>query len=236
MEAGQNIKDLNNKEQFLRGIKDCIPTIFGYISIGIACGVLSRSCDLTLGEAVGMSTLIYGGSSQIIAAGMIATKASVLSIIITIFFVNLRHMFMSASMAPYFKENSLLKNISLGSLLTDETFLVAANEGIRNKNINFWWMTGLNIAAYINWAIATCIGVLIGNLIPDYKALGLDFALTAMFIGLLISSAENTKLKKACIIIFVSVISLLITTKFMSTNTGIIIASVIGAGAGVLIK
>ena len=96
---------------------------------------------------------------------------------------------MSASMAPYFKENSLIKNISLGSLLTDETFLVAANEGIRNKNINFWWMTGLNIAAYINWAIATCIGVLIGNLIPDYKALGLDFALTAMFIGLLISSA-----------------------------------------------
>lgn len=241
MEAEQNRKlnkkeETGNKDYFIKGIKDCLPTIFGYISIGIACGVLSKSCNLTLSETLGMSTFIYAGSSQFIAAGMIASKASVLSIVVTIFFVNLRHIFMSASMAPYFKKNSFVKNLSLGALLTDETFLVAADEGYKNKNINFWWMTGLNIAAYLNWVVATGFGVLIGDLIPDYKAFGLDFALTAMFIGLLISSLENTRLKKAVLIISASIISLLLCTTFMSTNTGVIVSAVIGAGTGIIIK
>ena len=241
MEAESNInlvekEEKSNKYYFIKGIKDCIPTIFGYISIGIACGVLSKSCDLSLGETLGMSAFIYAGSSQFIAAGMIASKASILSIVVTIFFVNLRHIFMSASMAPYFKKNSFCKNLSLGVLLTDETFLVAADEGAKNKKINFWWMTGLNMAAYINWVVATGIGVLIGSLIPDYKLFGLDFALTAMFIGLLISAVENTKIKKAVCIISASISSLLLCTLVMSTNTGVIVSAVIGAVVGLFIK
>lgn len=241
MEAESNInlvekEEKSNKYYFIKGIKDCIPTIFGYISIGIACGVLSKSCDLSLGETLGMSAFIYAGSAQFIAAGMMVSKASILSIVVTIFFVNLRHIFMSASMAPYFKKNSFCKNLSLGVLLTDETFLVAADEGAKNKKINFWWMTGLNMAAYINWVVATGIGVLIGSLIPDYKLFGLDFALTAMFIGLLISAVENTKIKKAVCIISSSIISLLLCTLVMSTNTGVIISAVIGAVVGLFIK
>jgi predicted branched-subunit amino acid permease len=28
---------------FLQGVKDCVPTIFGYLSIGFTCGVVSKS-------------------------------------------------------------------------------------------------------------------------------------------------------------------------------------------------
>lgn len=83
------------------------------------------------------------------------------------------------------KKNSFFENLSIGTLLTDETFLVAAAEGFNRKKINYFWMIGLNITAYLNWIIATGIGVILGSIIPDYKVLGLDFALTAMFIGLL---------------------------------------------------
>ena len=172
----QDVKcQMNEKELFIKGIKDCIPTIFGYLSIGIACGILCRSCNITFWQAIGMSTFIYAGSAQFISAGMMFSGLPAISIIFTIFFVNLRHIFMSASMAPYFKNNSLIKNLLIGTLLTDETFLVASTEGIKNKKIDYWWMMGLNIAAYLNWIIATGIGVLIGNLIPDYKQFGLDF-------------------------------------------------------------
>lgn len=232
-----NIKDeeVSKRRQFFQGVRDCIPTILGYLSIGLACGILCRSCNLTFWQAVGMSTFVYAGSSQFIGAGMIASGASPLGIIFTIFFVNLRHIFMSASMAPYFKHNTFVKNLSIGALLTDETFLVASNKGMTDKKIDFWWMTGLNITAYINWIIATGAGVLIGNLIPDYKKYGLDFALTAMFIGLLISSIENVKIKKACIIISVSIIVLIISTSFVDTSVGVIIASIAGALSGVMV-
>lgn len=233
----KNEEDKNNSYYFLQGVKACIPTIFGYLSIGFACGILAKSCNLTLAEAVGMSIFIYAGSSQFIAASMILSNTSVLSIIAAIFFINSRHLFMSAAMAPYFKKNSFLKNLSIGVLLTDETFLVAAAEGFNNKKINYFWMLGLNITAYLNWIIATGIGVLLGSIIPDYKALGLDFALTAMFIGLLISSIKGSiKIKKAIVIICSSCLTLMLSTIIVSTNVGIIAAAIVGALVGVISK
>lgn len=230
-------KKQKNRYYFIKGMKDCVPTIFGYLSLGIACGVLSKSCGLTLLEAMGMSAFIYGGSSQFIASSMILSSASVPSVVFTIFFVNFRHLFMSASMAPYFKKNSFLKNLFIGALLTDETFVVASAEGLKSKKINNLWMIGLNIAAYVNWIVATGIGVLIGSIIPDYKVLGLDFALTAMFIGLLVSAVKgNLKLKKAIIITITAIIILIISTKIVSTSIGVILAAIVGALIGVVIK
>lgn len=232
-----NIQNKTNKYYFIQGVKDCIPTIFGYLSIGFACGILSKSCGLTFAEAVGMSIFVYAGSAQFIASSMILSNASVASIILSIFFINFRHLFMSAALAPYFKKNSLFKNLSIGVLLTDETFLVAAAEGFNKKKINYFWMVGLNITAYINWIIATGIGVLLGSIIPDYKIFGLDFALTAMFIGLLISAVKgNLKINKAIIIIITSIITLIISTQIVSTSAGVIISAVVGALIGVVIK
>lgn len=243
MELGQpsnnNLKMEDNIDDnyFWQGVKDCIPTIFGYLSLGFTCGVVSKSCGLTFLEAVGMSAFVYGGSSQFIAASMIMSAASIPSIILTIFLVNLRHLFLSASIAPYFKRNSFFKNLFIGALLTDETFVVASSEGMNKKRLNNSWMIGLNITAYINWSIATGIGVILGNLIPDYKTLGLDFALTAMFIGLLISSIKgNVKAKKAIIIIITSIITLIISIQMVSSSVGVIIAAVAGALIGVVIK
>lgn len=231
------MKKKDNTYYFIQGVKDCIPTLLGYLSIGITCGILSKSCGLTLWQAMGMSAFVYGGSSQFIASSMILSAVSIPSIVFTIFLVNFRHLFLSASIAPYFKKNSILKNLFIGALLTDETFGVASAEGFKNKKINNFWMVGLNIIAYINWVIATGIGVLIGSVIPDYKVLGLDFALTAMFIGLLISAIKgNLKVRKAIVIIITSVVVLIVSTQVLSTSVGVILSAIIGALVGVVIK
>ena len=93
-EISKNSLEIKNKTStyyFIQGVKDCIPTIFGYLSIGFACGILSKSCGLTFVEAVGMSIFVYAGSAQFIASSMILSNASIASIILSIFFVNFRH-------------------------------------------------------------------------------------------------------------------------------------------------
>lgn len=47
-------------------------------------------------------------------------------------------------------------------------------------------MLGLNTTAHLNWVIANILGGIFGEFIEDPTSLGLDFALPAMFIGLLI--------------------------------------------------
>lgn len=222
---------LQEKHEFLNGMKDCIPTVFGYISIGFACGVVSKACGLSILEIALMSIFIYAGSSQLVAAGMIQSLASVPGVVIAIFFVNLRHLLMSAALAPHFKKNSVFKNFTVGALMTDETFALATVKGTSNKGISYKWMMGANIIAYLNWLIATVLGAYFSTMIYDYKKFGLDFALPAMFIGLLISSAKgNNDKRKNILVISISAFIFIICVNFMPSNSAIMLAAIIGAG------
>ncbi len=99
---------LQSDDTFQQGVKDCLPTVFGYLSIGIAAGVIAKTAGFSIIEIAFMSTLIYAGSAQFILAGMYAAGAPA-SAIILLYFVNLRHLLMSAALAPYFTKLPLLK-------------------------------------------------------------------------------------------------------------------------------
>ena len=226
---------VKNEEGFKEGVKECIPTLLGYLSIGFAAGVVEKTSGMSILEITLMGIILYAGSAQFTAAAMIMSKASISATIFTIFLVNLRHLLLSASIAPYFKGLSKLKSFIIGFELTDETFAVAASKGAKNKKINFNWMLGLNTTAHLNWVLATVLGGIFGEFIDDPTSLGLDFALPAMFIGLLIIQiCEENKYKKNIIIAVLTVISMLICSRLFSGNVSVIIATIIGATIGVM--
>ena len=226
-----------NQSSFLQGVKDCIPTLLGYLSIGFAAGVVEKTSGLSISEIVLMSLLLYAGSAQFIAAGMIAAQHPISAIIFTIFFVNLRLLLLSAALAPHFRHLSPWKNIAVGSLLTDETFGVAINRIQQKEAISFSWMLGLNITAYLNWLIANIIGGIFGQMIPNPEALGLDYALTAMFIGLLVLQMEKKSANQYKILIATSTAVLVVGISFLfSGYVSVITATLLGATLGVIIE
>lgn len=77
--------EVNDGEGFWQGVRDCIPTLLGYLSIGFAAGVVEKTSGLSMIEVALMSLLLYAGSGQFIAAGMIAASHPVSAIIFTIF-------------------------------------------------------------------------------------------------------------------------------------------------------
>ncbi len=50
-------------ETFLQGVKDCVPTLLGYWSIGFAAGVVERTAGLSLAEIALLCLLLYAGSA-----------------------------------------------------------------------------------------------------------------------------------------------------------------------------
>ena len=109
------------EKNFQQGVRDALPTALGYISIGLACGVVA-SPYLSPLEMGLMSLLVYAGASQFAMISLIAVHSSIMNITLTVFFINLRNMLMSLHTSPDFKEASLLQNIGIGSLLTDESY------------------------------------------------------------------------------------------------------------------
>ncbi|WP_379946841.1 AzlC family ABC transporter permease [Enterococcus devriesei] len=230
---------LTQTSRFSDGVKACLPTIMGYLGIGIAMGIVGKSVHLAIWQIFLMSTLVYAGSAQFILCGLLLLSAPILSIIFTVFLVNLRHLLMSLSVAPYFKEDSLLTGIAIGSLLTDESYGVLMNTLAQQKKVSSTWMHGLNITAYLVWIVSTIIGALLGNFIPDPMVFGFDFALTSMFLGLFLFQVQlplKRQKKKTLIILLVTALTLFLSMRIVSAELAVIIATLIGCMTGVLIK
>lgn len=230
-------KDLN-KWQFWQGVKACLPTVLGYLSIGLAAGVIERAAGLNIIEIALLSTLLYAGSAQFVTTAMFAAGNPISSIILAIFFINLRHLLLSASLAPYFQKLSFAKHFFVGSLLTDETFGVAMLEGLNKKEIPYHWMVGLNITAYLNWILANIIGAMFGSMITNSEKYGVDFALAAMFAGLLVFQlmGEKSKLKLYLLVTMFTVIAFFVITSIFPGIWSVILTAIIGSTFGLLME
>lgn len=227
----------SSNDSFLQGIKDCIPTLLGYLSIGFAAGVVEKTAGLSLGEIAMISVILYAGSAQFIAAGMIAAGSTAPSIIITILLVNLRHLLLSAAISPYFRHLTPLRNLLIGALLTDETFGVAIQQSARKQAISEKWMHGLNITAYLNWFLANMAGAVLGQWISSPEDWGLDFALPAMFIGLLVLTLISRS--KYALDIATGLIAMLIAVGLSilwSPSIGVIAAAIIASTIGAVME
>ncbi|MBO1306932.1 AzlC family ABC transporter permease [Enterococcus sp. 669A] len=230
---------LDGVQTFNEGVKACIPTIMGYLGIGIAMGIVGKAIGLAVWQVFLMSVVVYAGSAQFIICGLLAIGAPIPSVVFTVFLVNLRHFLMSLSVANHFKKDSLLNGIGIGTLLTDESYGVLMATLAQRPAVSSRWTHGLNITAYATWILATVIGAMLGNFIPDPNVLGLDFALTAMFLGLFLFQVQlplKFQKNKTVIILVVTAVSLYLLMAVVSAELAVIISTLLGCGIGVTLK
>ncbi len=57
-------------KRFLKGLKQSVPIMLGYVPIAIAYASMARQAGLSFGETVSMSVFVYTGAGQMSAAGI----------------------------------------------------------------------------------------------------------------------------------------------------------------------
>ncbi|MCU6361400.1 hypothetical protein KW813_23930, partial [Enterobacter quasiroggenkampii] len=98
-------------------------------------------------------------------------------------------------------------------LLTDESFALGMNKLNHTKGrLSFEWFNAANLISYATWFFSTIIGAYLGRFIANPQALGLEFAVVAMFIGLLYLQIISDRSMK----IALQLIMVLITFGLMS--------------------
>lgn len=237
IELSNEMNSEENLPTFFQGAKDCIPTLIGYLSIGIAMGIVGASSNLSILEVTLLSALVYAGASQFIICSLLVSGSPISVIVFTTFIVNLRNFLLSMTLAPHFTKYSLMKNIGIGALVTDESFGVAINKIAKRENINAQWMNGLNLTAYIFWILSCMLGATFGKWISNPKVFGLDFSLTAMFLALLVLQLQNIekdKLKFYLSLILYVILCMLVLCMFVPSYIAIILSTIIVATIGVV--
>ncbi|MDD2852039.1 MAG: AzlC family ABC transporter permease [Desulfuromonadaceae bacterium] len=213
------------------GLAAAWPICLGYFPIGLSLGVLAQKGGLAPWQMAAMSILIFAGGSQFITVAMLGAAASPLAIISTVFMVNLRHLLMSSALAVHFPNVSRRFLTLFAYGITDESFavnLTRFNQGGWNR----YSALTLNHAANATWVTSTVLGVYIGQLVPPGAA-GVDYALTGMFICLLVFQLRGH------IFIITALIAAtcsLLAYLWLPGNAYVIVASCSAATAGLILK
>jgi 4-azaleucine resistance transporter AzlC len=217
----------------LTGISRALPIVLGYVPIGLAYGVLAQKAGLSALNTLLMSILVYAGSAQLIAVGLLADGTPPLPIILTTFVVNLRHLLFSAAVAPFLKRWRKADLAAFAYELTDETFAVHsaqfASQGVPARAEVF----ATNVTAQVSWVFGTALGILVGGAIADVEPLGLDYALAAMFIALLVLQIEARVQVAVALLAGAVSVGLLLAGL---TQWHVIAATVVAATAGVVLE
>jgi 4-azaleucine resistance transporter AzlC len=225
------LSDENVTGRIREGLSAAWPICLGFFPIGMSLGVLAQKAGLAPWQIGIMSLVVFAGGSQFIAVAMIGSGASLAAIVTTTFMVNLRHLLMSSALSVHFPGTSRRFLALFAYGVTDESFAVNMarfNQGGWNR----CRALVVNQATNAVWFISSVAGAYIGQFIPS-GSLGIDYALTGMFLCLLVFQLRGPVfVATALIAALCSVLAYI----WLPGNAYVIVASCLAATAGLVLK
>ena len=214
------------------GLRRALPIVLGYVPVGFAFGVLAVKNNIPPSLAVAMAVLMFSGSGQFVFASLWGAGAGILSVIAAVFIVNLRYLLMSAAESPWLARLPRGRRFLLGLGLTDETFAVHITALQGGWPLSPATMYICNSATHLAWVMGCAVGAFCGELVNDVRPLGLDYALTAMFLALLVPQCVSRL--HVLVALVTAGRSIALKAAGMS-QWNVAVATVLGASLGVLL-
>lgn len=174
------------REEILAGLRISLPAGLGMVPLGIAFGLLVIQLGLPWWLAPALSIAIYAGSVELLLLGLVTSVAPLMTIALTTFLVNFRHVFYAFTFPLQVMKNPAAKAYSVYAL-TDESFAVTA---AFPKGWTEPRLLTTQIAFQLYWVGGGLIGIGVGTMLPGPIA-GLEFALCALFISLTLDAART---------------------------------------------
>lgn len=216
-------------DEIRAGLRESLPVLLGIIPFGLTCGVMGITVGLTPLETILMSMLVFAGAAQFVSMTMLGAGVTGWGILVlTTLLINLRHLLMGASLAPYMSRLPGPLQALLAFGIVDETYALTISRISRCGYSHHYQLTA-NGAFYTTWVISTAAGTYLGGYIPDPLAWGLDFAMPAMFLALLAPRLTDRAGLASCA---VAALAAVLGAMYLPGKWYIIVACVLASMAG----
>lgn len=214
--------------RWLEVLRVSLPLCLSYIPIGLACGILLNKAGFNAIMTLLVSLLVFSGGGQFLIASMLVSNASIQSIVLMLFFLELRYALLGSSLSQYLRGSSKGFLIAFASHMNDENYAVNYLKFATDKQ----WSgkDGLMVEHYslASWSISNLVGALIGSVIAINLEI-VDFALTAMFLYMIAMQLKNW------MTVLISVIAGIFAVIFMlifKSTMGLIVATLAASLVG----
>ena len=162
------------------------PMLLGVVPFGLVAGAAPVAHGLGGWGALGLSTVVFAGASQLAIVDVLSHGGSALVAILAAWTINLRMVLYSASLAPYLGHVPTRRRLSAAYLLVDQVYAVSITRWARDDGPagRLAFYVGAGALLWVAWVASTIAGVAVGSAVPD--AVPLDFAVPLVFLVLLV--------------------------------------------------
>lgn len=179
------------RTDFAAGARTVAPVLIGILPFALIAGMVAVRLGLSPWVASGLSLFVFAGAAQLATIQLLYEGAPLVIILITAFFINLRFMMYSASIAPYFRGARAGTRAALAYFLTDQPYVFglygfAERDGL-GRRIAFY--LGVALPLWTCWQTGTIVGALAGARLPD--AWQLEFAVPLVFLAMIVPSLRD---------------------------------------------
>ncbi len=186
------------KNSFKYSLERSVPILIGFFPVGTVYGLMMSAAGYNFLWSAAASLFIYAGSLQMLMISFFQSDMSILTIAVTALLLNSRHMFYGLSFIEKFRSYGGWKWFLIYGM-PDESYSLLCSyvprEGVEEKWVHIF-STGL---IWLYWIAFSVLGGLVGQLIT-FDTTGIDFALTALFIVILLDQIKSTGMKLPALI------------------------------------
>ena len=150
---------------------------------GVSFGALATASGFSVAQTIVLSLVMFSGGSQFALIGIIGTGGlgASAAAVATAALLGIRNGIYSLRMSPIIGSGAV-KRFVASHLTVDETTAVGSSQDSPAAGRAGFWTTA--VVLYTGWNVATIAGALLGDVVGDVSAYGLDAAAAAAFLGL----------------------------------------------------
>lgn len=223
-----NLRKKAIRVALLKGATDILPLSLAVLPWGVLFGSLAIQRGFSWFEAQLFSAIIFGGAVQIVTVELMAENTPLLVVLFSAFVISSRHFLYGLALRERLSTHSAAWRVGLGFLLTDELFSLSGTKKAYQTQFRLYCALGAGGSFYIAWNIWTALGIFAGTWLPDLTQLGLDFAIAATFIALVVPEIKS---KSILICVMISALSS-IALSIYGQELALITAAIIGMVSG----
>jgi len=167
-----------------RAWRDGVGVALATSAYGVSFGALSVASGLDVWQTCVLSLLMFTGGSQFAFVGVLGAGglAAAPAAIASSGLLGVRNVAYGLRMSPVVGAGPWRRAAAAHFTIDESTAVALAQETPRARRVGFW-VTGIGI--WLGWNLSTLAGALLGDVLGDPRAYGLDAAAAAAFLALL---------------------------------------------------
>jgi len=211
---------------FAEGFRAMTPLLLGIAPFGAVYAVSARAAGIGLVDTQLLSLLLFAGGSQFAVVGLYASGAGILEMVLSTLLINLRHLLYGVVVRTTTRIHGPAR-LAAAHLLTDEAFGLHVSHGRGRPG----FLLGAGLSLFVTWNLATLVGALVADALPDPRSIGLDLIFPLTFVALAVPLLRSPRVLAVA---GIAGATTLLLTPLLGSGVAIVAAAVLAAAVGAI--